>query len=562
MSSPPQGTTGGGGASPLTPMKSRSFGTSMRRKEDARLLTGRGKYAADFRMPGMLQAAILRSPHPHARLVAIRADTALALPGVVAAVTAADLGPIGRIPTRLGHRIGNAACLQPPLALDKVRYVGEPVAAVIAESRYVAEDALELMEVDYEPLATVADARRAVERDAPVLHEAVGDNVADRLETHRGDAARAMAGAGHRVRERFAVQRHTGVPMETRGLTAAYDAGTGVLRLWGVAKVPHFNRRVLADLLGHPEHRIHFVEMEVGGGFGVRGEFYPEDLVVPWAAMRLGRPVQWIEDRREHLMATNHSRQQHHDVEIGFDGEGRIVALVDRFLVDLGAYVRTHGVVVPELTAALMPGPYRIPNYSSVADCVLTNKTPTGTYRGPGRYEGTFVRERLLDVAAERLGIDRLELRRRNFITSAEMPYEIGGAPLAHKNALDCGDYRWALDQALELCGYDRARAVRDAISASASAACSRRPGSARGNTRGSRSTRPATSSSTPASPRWARASRRPWPRSAPTSSACPPRRSPSCTATASGCRSGSAASRAAGVRWRCRRRSGRPRLC
>ena len=430
----------------------------MRRTEDPPLLMGRGKYAADFRLPGLLQAAVLRSPHAHARLGAIRAKAALALPGVVAVVTGEDLAAIGRIPTRLGHRIGNVECLQFPLTRDKVRYVGEPVAVVIAESRYLAEDALELIDVDYEPLPVIADARRALEPGAPVVHEVLGGNVVDRLETHRGDAARALASSAHRVRESFAVQRHTGVPLETRGLTAAYDPGSKVLSLWGVAKVPHFNRRVLADLLGHPEHLIQFVEMEVGGGFGVRGEFYPEDLIVPWAAMRLGRPVQWIEDRREHLMATNHSRQQYHDVEIGFDRDGRIVALVDHFLADLGAYIRTHGVVVPELTAALMPGPYKIPNYSSVADCVMTNKTPTGTYRGPGRYECTFVRERLLDIAASKLGVDRIDLRRRNFITPAEMPYEVGGASLAQKNVYDCGDYRSALDHALELAGYDAAR--------------------------------------------------------------------------------------------------------
>jgi CO/xanthine dehydrogenase Mo-binding subunit len=247
--------------------------------------------------------------------------------------------------------------------------------------------------------------------------------------------------------------------METRGLTAAFDRGTGVLRLWGVAKVPHFNRRVLADLLGHPEHLIHFVELEVGGGFGVRGEFYPEDLIVPWAAMRLGRPIQWVEDRREHLMATNHSRQQAHDIEIGFDAAGRIVALVDRFTVDMGAYIRTHGVVVPELTAALLPGPYRIPNYTCEIRCVLTNKTPTGTYRGPGRFECTFVRERLMDIAAQRLGLDPLELRRRNLIAPAEMPYEVGGASLNQRTIYDCGDYRSALDQALQAAGYDQARA-------------------------------------------------------------------------------------------------------
>jgi carbon-monoxide dehydrogenase large subunit len=437
----------------------RAFGRSVRRKEDHRLLTGRGKYAADFRLPGMLHAAVLRSPHAHARLGAIRTTAALALPGVVAVVTADDLGAIGRIPVRLGPRPSVIACLQPPLARDKVRYVGEPVALVIAESRYLAEDALDLMEVVYDPLPVVADAWRALERDAPVLHDTINGNVVDTIETRRGDTARALAAAAHRVRERFAVQRHTGVPMETRGITAAYDAGTGVVRLWGVAKVPHFNRRVLADLLGHPEHLIHFVEMEVGGGFGVRGEFYPEDLVVPWAAMRLGRPVQWIEDRREHLMATNHSRQQYHDIEIGFDRDGRIVALADRFMADMGAYIRTHGVVVPELTAALLPGPYRIPNYSCDIRCVLTNKTPTGTYRGPGRFEGTFVRERLMDIAAVTLGLDPIELRRRNFVTPAEMPYEVGGAALNQHTVYDCGDYASALDQALEAVGYETARA-------------------------------------------------------------------------------------------------------
>src|SRR6266508_1552255 len=437
---------------------SRAVGRSVLRKEDRRLLMGRGKYAADFRAPGMLHAALLRSPHAHARLGAVRTDKALGLPGVVSVVTAGDLGDIGHIPTRLGHRIGNVACLQRPLARDRVRYVGEPIALVIAESRYVAEDAIDLLEVDYEPLPIVSDARRAVERDAPVLHEVIGGNVVDTIETRKGDAAAAMASAHTRVRERLAIQRHTGVPLETRGLTAAFDPGTGVLRLWGVAKVPHFNRRVLADLLDHPEHLIHFVEMEVGGGFGVRGEFYPEDLLVPWAAMRLRRPVQWIEDRREHLMAANHSRQQWHDTELGFDREGRIVALIDRFITDMGAWLRTHGVVVPELTAALLPGPYRIPHYTSEVRCVLTNKTPTGTYRGPGRFEGTFVRERLMDIAAARLGIDPLALRRRNFIAPDEMPYDVGGATLGQHTVYDCGDYASALDHALEAIGYEGAR--------------------------------------------------------------------------------------------------------
>ncbi|HEU4371028.1 MAG TPA: xanthine dehydrogenase family protein molybdopterin-binding subunit [Methylomirabilota bacterium] len=436
----------------------RAIGRSVRRLEDRRLLTGRGKYAADFRLPGMLHGAVLRATHAHARLGEIRAKAALGLPGVVAVVTAQDLGEVRRIPVRLGSRPSLVACLQPPLARDRVRYVGEPIAFVVAESRYLAEDALEAIEVDYDPLPAVADARRAMEGDAPVLHESIHGNLVATLDTRKGDAPAALAAAHVRVRERFAVQRHTGVPLETRGLTAAFEAGPGVLRLWGVAKVPHFNRRVLADLLPYPEHLIQFTELEVGGGFGVRGEFYPEDFLVPWAAMRLGRPVQWIEDRREHLMATNHSRQQYHDVEIGFDRDGRIVALVDRFITDMGGYIRTHGVVVPELTAALLPGPYRIPNYLAEIHCVLTTKTPTGTYRGPGRFECTFVRERLLDIAARRLGVDPLELRRRNFVTPAEMPYEVGGASLNQRTVYDCGDYASALDKALEALGHDAAR--------------------------------------------------------------------------------------------------------
>jgi carbon-monoxide dehydrogenase large subunit len=444
---------------PMSP----AVGRSVPRKEDRRLLMGRGTYAADFGLPRMLHAAVLRSPHAHARLGAVHADRALDLPGVVAIVTAADLGDIARIPTRPGHRVGNAACLQRPLARNRVRYVGEPIAFVVADSRYVAEDAVDLLEVGYEPLPAVTDARRAVGHDAPVLHDVLGGNVVDRLETRKGDAAAAMASAHTRVREHLVVQRHTGVPLETRGLTAAFDAGTGLLRLWGVAKLPHFNRRVLADLLGHPEHLIHFVELEVGGGFGVRGEFYPEDLLVPWAAMRLSRPVQWIEDRREHLMAANHSRQQWHDTEIGFDRDGRIVALIDRFITDMGAWLRTHGVVVPELTAALLPGPYRVPHYTSEARCVLTNKTPTGTYRGPGRFEGTFVRERLMDIAAARLGIDPVELRRRNFVAPDEMPYDVGGAALAQHTVYDCGDYASALAHALGAIGYEAARAEQAA---------------------------------------------------------------------------------------------------
>ena len=436
-------------------MSERVIGVSVKRKEDRRLLTGRGTYAADVRVPRMLYAAVLRSPHPHARLVAIHAEKATRLDGVAAVFTGADLGAIGPIPVRVGSRPRMLQCLQLPLARDKVRYVGEPIAFVVAESRYLAEDALETIDVEWEPLPAVADVTRALELGAPVLHEAIGDNLVERLGMKRGDGAAALAGADVRIRERFAVQRHTGVPMETRGLTAAFDPGTSVLTLWGVAKVPHFNRRVLSELLDHPEHLIRFIELEVGGGFGIRGEFYPEDLLVPWAAMRLGRPVQWIEGRREHLIAANHSRQQEHEIEIGVRRDGTIVALHDRYLVDLGGYIRTHGVLVPELTGVMLPGPYRIPHYECEGLCVMTNKTPTGTYRGPGRFECTFVRERLVDLVALELRLDPAAVRRRNLIEPKDMPYEVGGASLGQPSVYDCGDFPSAFEQALGLAGYD-----------------------------------------------------------------------------------------------------------
>lgn len=435
------------------------IGASVKRKEDLRLLKGQGRYVADLRLPGMLHAAVVRSPHAHARLGPIRASAAMAVPGIVAVITASDIGPVGHIPMRLGARPSLVACLQPPLAVDKVRYVGEPIAVVIAASRYLAEDAMDLIEAEYEPLPAVADARLALEVGTPVLHEAMGGNLVDRLHTETGDVVAGLAGADRRIRERFTVQRHTGVPLETRGLVASFDVGPGVLTLWGVAKVPHFNRTVLSELLNYPEHLIRFVELEVGGGFGVRGEFYPEDFLIPWAAMRLGRPIQWVEDRREHLMATNHSRQQLHEVEIGFRRDGSIVALRDRFLVDFGAYIRTHGIVVPELTAALLPGPYRVANYLCEALCIVTNKTPTGTYRGPGRFECNFVRERLLDLIAKDLGLDPSEVRRRNFIQPEEMPYEVGAGSLGQRTVYDCGDYPRAFERALAEVDYKGARA-------------------------------------------------------------------------------------------------------
>jgi aerobic carbon-monoxide dehydrogenase large subunit len=443
-----------------------TIGAPLRRKEDPPMLTGRAAYVADVSLPDMLHATVVRSPHAHAAIRGIDAEAAGALRGVVLVAAAADIGEMAPIPIRLGANPALAAFLQRPLARGRVRYAGEPVALVVAQDRYVAEDAADLVAVHYDALPTLADAGQAAAQDAPVLHDGAAGNTASLIEVHVGDAAGALETAEVRVRGRFSIQRHTGVPMETRGLVASLDPDTAMLTVWGPTKVPHFNRRVLSALLGHPIERIRFIEPAVGGGFGIRGEFYPEDFLVPWAAMRLRRPIKWIEDRREHFLAANHSRQQTHDVEIGATRGGRLVALVDRVIVDMGAYLRTHGTTVPELTAAMLPGPYRIPHYRCEVACVLTNKTPTGTYRAPGRYEATFVRERAMDLLADALGLDPAELRRRNLIAPADMPYKVGTRGLGESTVYDTGDYASALEAALRAGDYHGVRAQQTALRA------------------------------------------------------------------------------------------------
>jgi carbon-monoxide dehydrogenase large subunit/6-hydroxypseudooxynicotine dehydrogenase subunit gamma len=280
----------------------------------------------------------------------------------------------------------------------------------------------------------------------------VPDNVACAFELASGDVDAALARADLVIDERFSTNRLTATPLECRGLAAHFEAGR--LTVWGAAKVPHFNRSVLARLLGLAEERVRLVETDVGGGFGARGEFYPEDYLIPFLAMRLGRPVGWIEDRREHLVAINHSRQQEVRVRAGVGADGTVLGLDVRIDNDHGAYVRTHGATVPEIGATLLPGPYRIPGYRASVRCVLTNKTPTGTFRGPGRFEGTFVRERLMDVIARRLGLDPAEVRRRNLVAPTELPFDRGTSGLGVRTVYDTGDYPALLDTALQTIDY------------------------------------------------------------------------------------------------------------
>ena len=441
-------------------MQNGSIGRSAPRKEDDPLLRGTATFVDDFARPGMLHAHIVRSPLAHARIVSIDASAA----GAEAVFTAADLPPdLRAIPMRMFTDGSLNDYLQYPLARDVVRYSGEPVAVVVAHSRYAAEDAAELVEVDYEPLPVVL---RPDDQWAPILHEGTGSNRAGGFTIEWGDVEGAFDQAALVVEERLEIGRHAAIPLETRGLVAEFDEPSGAVTVFGAAKIPHVNRRILAQLLGWPEERVRLVELHVGGGFGARGEFYPEDFLIPFCAIRLGRPVAWTEDRQEHLRACNHSREQVHDIALALDAEGRFLALRDRFFNNTGAYIRTHGLVVPGMTAALLPGPYRWPAYRCEVNQVVTNKTPAGTYRAPGRYEANFVRERMIDIAAHRLGADPVELRLLNLVPASEMPYATGTHTDGHPVVYDSGDYERLVRRTLEQFDRDSWLRWRDAAEA------------------------------------------------------------------------------------------------
>ena len=438
------------------------IGAPIRRGEDIRFLTGKATFIDDVKLPGMLYAAVLRSPHAHARIKSVDVSEALKLTGVVSVLTFADL-PAGvkPIPLRMYQLDGLDRFLQYPLARGKVAYVGEPVALVVAVDRYVAEDGADLIQVEYEPLEVVPNVEAALRGDV-IIHEEQGTNVAGGHHVKLGDVEGAFREAEYTRKEVLRVHRHTGNPMETRGLVASHDGGRNEVTVWGMTKVPHFNRAVLSSLLELPEHRIHFIEPDVGGGFGIRGEFYPEDFLIPYAAMKLGRPVKWIEDRREHLMAANHSREVRCELEIAARRDGTLLGMRALIHGDMGAHIRTHGGLVPASTAGVLPGPYRIPAYEAHIHCVMTNKMGVGTYRAPGRYESCYFRERLLDMVAADLGMDPIDLRRKNLIQPEEIPYELGPTrPGVASTVFDSGDYPRALEHALERFGYDELKPLQ-----------------------------------------------------------------------------------------------------
>jgi len=425
-----------------------AIGEAIKRIEDPRLLVGKGRYVADLSVPGMLEACVVRSPYAYARIQGIDGYAARAVRGVVAIFTSTDLPhDLPPIPMRLTPAQELAHALQWPLARDTVRYMGEPVAVIVAATRYAAEDAAEQLLVEYDPLPAVASVQAALKQDAPLLHPLLGSNDVHVIESRKGNASEALRHAPQRLSLSLSVQRHAAVPLETRGLLAVPDEH-GRIHVYGPTKVVHFNRSVLAEMLHCDPALIHFIETDVGGGFGARGEFYPEDYLIPFIARQLDRPVRWIEDRLEHLMATNHSREQYHQLTVGFDDNGRLLALDDEIWVDTGAYIRTHGVTVPDLTQAMLPGPYDWLAFRLLTHVVVTNKTPMGTYRAPGRYEGTFVRERMVESVARVLDLDPTVVRERNFITLDQMPYTVGTRGLGEDVVFDSGDYRRALASA------------------------------------------------------------------------------------------------------------------
>ena len=319
------------------------IGSRAKRKEDIRLLRGSGKYVGDIQRVGMVHATILRSTQAHARITRIDATAALKLPGVIGVLTAADMPGLKTIPMRTGVIPGLERSQQTPIATDKVRYVGDPVAVVVSDSRYIAEDALELIDVEYQALGVVTDARQSMQPGAPQLHDATPNNIAANFQVNVGDVDTAFDRCDLVFEEDFSTQRHSAVPLENRGLVAEWDEGRGLLTMWGPTKMTHTNWRILSDLIGLPQSCIHFIEPEVGGGFGARGEFYPEDFLIPFAARHFRRPVCWIEDRSENLKTMNQSRQQNHRVKIGVKTDGTIMAMDAEILFDMGGYTRTHG---------------------------------------------------------------------------------------------------------------------------------------------------------------------------------------------------------------------------
>ncbi len=456
-------------------MGAKYFGAAVKRREDPRFLRGEARYVDDVVLPGMLHAAFVRSPHAHARIAAIRTDEARAMPGVAAVLTHAGLErwmrplPLfGAVPPGLDTAIAFDVRQAPqyPLCRDRARHVGEIVAMVVADSPARAEDAAERVAVEWEPLPAVTDAIAGAEPGAPLIHETWGTNVGLAFAHAFGDPDRAFAGAEVVVNETFHVHRYAGMPLETRGVVAEWDRRAGALTTWNSTQVSHFVQQGVGPALGLPPHKVRVIAPDLGGGFGTKASGYAEDVLIPIAATALGRPVKWIETRREHMIGSAHARHQLHAIALAARRDGTILAVRDRIWMDLGAY-NVWGIVLPYNTVAHLLGPHRVRSLAVDVKAVVTNKTPNAPYRGAGRPEVVFVVDRAVDRLARTLGLDPAEIRRRNYLSASELPWRLGmpyrdGNPLVY----DSGDFRGALEAALAAAGYDDFRREQAALRA------------------------------------------------------------------------------------------------
>src|SRR5579884_2773451 len=436
------------------------LGTSIKRREDPRLITGQATYVGDIKLHKILHMAVLRSPYGHARINSINTQPALDHPGVIAVYTAADLkGKVGDVAVAvpIGH-IANGMGIRGPLAEGKVRFYGDPVAVVIADDAYTARDAIDLIEVDYEPLPVVVDVEKAMQPDAPLLYEEFGTNIAHSIHPPSDEMDKIFeqtkADGGIIVRARLVNQRLAPVAMETRGVVADYRKANKTLTVWCSSQNPHILRNILSAQVGLPQHQVRVIVPEVGGGFGSKIDIYPEEMIAAFASMQLGRPVKWIEDRSENLAVTVHGRDQIDYVEIAATKDGRVTGMKVHGISDLGAYSQLFtDVIMIAFGFPVSCGAYDIPVHLW-GDIVFTNKAPTDAYRGAGRPEATYVAERAMDLVARELGKDPAEIRKINFIKPEQFPYKSSAGAV-----YDSGNYLPALEKAMQIIGYEQLRA-------------------------------------------------------------------------------------------------------
>lgn len=455
----------GGGPVAATLPGAECIGASIGRHEDQRLLRGEGIYTSDVQLPNLAHAAVLRSPHASARIKRLDASAARTAPGVLAVLTFADIAHIAKPFPQVQPHQDLQSRMPYPLVRELVRFAGEPVAIVAAENAYQAEDALDLIEIEYEPLPAAVDSEASLQESAPRVHDDLPNNYAGRFGQEVGDVDQALTEAFVVIKERFTIGRVSGQPIETRAITASYESGN--LTVWLTTQSPHMARRVIAEQLNLPLPNVRVIAPAIGGGFGVKNRHYPEYTLVPLLAMQLGRPVAWVEDRRESFTASYQAREQVHEVTLGLAADGTVLALSDRFIYDQGAYTPI-GIVVPYVTSVSIPGPYRIPNYRVECSMAFTNKTPTAPYRGAGKPQAAYIMERMLDLAAYQLNLDTVEIRRRNLLKPDDFPYHTGLTDLDQTQVVyDSGDYRACLERTLELIGYkdfqlEQSRAQRE----------------------------------------------------------------------------------------------------